>query len=778
MKQFLRITILFILPFIVSISISAQEENLYEMDLESLMEIEIVSASKKAEDIFEAPLGASVLSSEQIKESGATSIMEALRLIPGLIVRETTPGNYDIHLRGYDGVDPKGLITLTANTMTLIMVNNRTVYSEFQGQTYWELLQINIDDVDRIEVVRGPVSAMYGPNAVAGVINILTKSPTKKKGASFSTYSMAGAPNSVITSTSAAYSFDNGLGIRLSGNADFRDRHKVDYFIFNENNFVDELNETEVTNILGLPVLDADQPYDGVYLAGPQAGQPIPNYNIHERYPDKKLATERYGGNLHMRYNKNDLDLNLMGGYSYARVQRVYANNNIAALSTDSLNTYFAHFWGSYKGLTITTDYSKGFNALVGSGELLKVNSDVLTATAEYDLKISENFSLKPGVSYKTSSYNSMGLGSTEQEIDPATFLSEGYEIVTPEDGGDVTNTLLSGHLQADYKWDRLRIIGAARVDKFQHPNKAAFSPLISATYKAAEDFLIRGSYGRSSRTPFIFDLFFDINLRYPTGTQYQGFALYNNLVYRGTERSDEIPGVNEKYNYKLLTVDDAEIGFRHRISETFTLDIELFWSQLNNLIALSKVRNDTIAGVNPLTGNETREAIEYYSFINLDMKPQQTGATMSLTSVPFKKMSFQIFVTVQQTKINDYADAIDVNGNPIDADGDGKKRSDFYHKATPAFTGGVNMNYRPTKKINLNLNSYFYSHQTLVINNEMNQGVVDANIILNGTINYKITDGIKIFATGRNLIGGYKRQYAFTDKIGPSVLGGVNINF
>src|SRR6056297_3172454 len=148
MKQFLRITILFILPFIVSISISAQEENLYEMDLESLMEIEIVSASKKAEDIFEAPLGASVLSSEQIKESGATSIMEALRLIPGLIVRETTPGNYDIHLRGYDGVDPKGLITLTANTMTLIMVNNRTVYSEFQGQTYWELLQINIDDVD------------------------------------------------------------------------------------------------------------------------------------------------------------------------------------------------------------------------------------------------------------------------------------------------------------------------------------------------------------------------------------------------------------------------------------------------------------------------------------------------------------------------------------------------------------------------------------------------------------------------------------------------------
>src|SRR6056297_2211891 len=133
-----------ILPFHLSAQEETQQGDLYEMDLESLMQMEIVSASKKAEDIFDAPLGATVLKADQIKESGATSIMEALRLIPGLIVRETTPGNYDIHLRGYDGVDPKGLITLTANTMTLIMVNNRTVYSEFQGQTYWELLQINI----------------------------------------------------------------------------------------------------------------------------------------------------------------------------------------------------------------------------------------------------------------------------------------------------------------------------------------------------------------------------------------------------------------------------------------------------------------------------------------------------------------------------------------------------------------------------------------------------------------------------------------------------------
>ncbi len=782
MKKFF--TIIGLLLFsLFSFQLNAQEEekegDLYEMDLESLMQVEIVSASKKAEDIFDAPLGATVLKGKQIKESGATSIMEALRLIPGLIVRETTPGNYDIHLRGYDAIDPKGLITMTANTMTLIMVNNRTVYNEFQGQTYWELLHINIDDVDRIEVVRGPVSAMYGPNAVSGAINILTKNPKEEKGFDASTYSMGGYPNAIISSTSASYNFGNGLSVRASGNADFRDRHYKDYFIFSQNDFVDELEETTITNTLGLPVLDPIRPYLGFYYSGPYAGQLKPNYNTHERYPDENLATERFGTNAHIRYNKNDFDFNLMGGYSQAKVQRIYGNNNIAALTTDSLNNTFLHFWGTYKGLTISADYNQGNNSIIGSGPLLSVESDIISGMAEYDIKVSDNFSIKPGVSYKTSSYNSMGLGSTAQRINPADFFTDGYEEYTPDDGGPVSNSVLSGHLQADLTLGELRMVGAARLDKFEHPDKIKISPLLSATYKISDDFLIRGSYGRSSRTPFNFDLFMDISLRYPSGTTDQGVELYNNIWYRGTERSDEITG-NEKYEYHLLTVDDAEIGFRHKISDAFTLDIELFWSKLSNLLALNMVKTDTLDGTNPFTGGDTREAIEYYSFVNLDMSPQQTGAMMSLKSMPFRNINFEIYVMVQQTKINDYADSIDVDGNPVDSklDADLDATSDYYHTATPSFLGGLNTNYRPLDKFNVNLNAYFYSHQYMLINNEMNQGTTEANIVLNATVSYEFLPGMKFFVSGRNLVGDNKRQYAFADKIGTSIFGGLNLKF
>lgn len=780
------------------VNANAQEDDLYEMDLESLMQIEIVSASKKTEDIFDAPLGASVLTGEQIKESGATSIMEALRLVPGVIVRETTPGNYDIHLRGYDAIDPKGIINLASNTMSLIMVNNRTVYSEFQGQTYWELLQINIDDIKQIEVVRGPVSAMYGPNAVTGVINILTKSPIDKAGFHASTYTMGGYPTSLITSTSATYDFDNGLGIRVSANADFRDRHNIDYFVYSRNKFVKELDPLTTTNTLGLPVLGADQPYLGIDLMT-MPPTIYPNLDLMTRYPDENLAMERFGGHGHIKYEKEDLTLNFMSGYSYAKTQKIYGNNNIAALTTDSLTEIFAHLWGSYKGLSISANYSTGDNKILGSGRLLTIKNDVLAMNAEYDYHLNENISFKPGVSYKMSKYFSSGLGSEIPKYgsDPIAFFENGYTYV--EDEGNLENYVIGAHLQADLNYDKFRAIGAIRADKFQYPNKMSISPLISLTYKATEDFLVRGSYGRSSRTPFMFDLFFDIDLIYPTGIAASDGVtpLYNAIRYRGTEKRDEITGV-EKGDYDLLTVDDVEIGFRHRISETFTLDIELFWSQLSNLITLNQVSTEIEVMdpelVDPF-GNPIAVNRQNFSYVNINAKPQQTGAMMSLTSVPFKKMSFQIFVMVQQTKIKNYPEAVDANGNAMDVDGDGKNSFDYYHMATPAFIGGINMNYKPIKKLNFNLNSYFYSHQTLTINSGtvnidsdgdgvidipggQNQGEVEPNIILNATVNYEFLKNMKVFVTGRNLTGDNKRQYAFADRIGASVLGGINISF
>src|SRR5919107_404523 len=153
-------------------------QNHYDgLSLKDLLNVKIVSASKKSELLFEAPLSASVVTKQDIHRAGATSIMEALRLVPGMIVREQSNGNYDIHLRGMDNVPPNAPFDVTSNTTTLVMIDNRPVYSYLRGGTFWETLPVDINDVEKIEVVRGPAGALYGPNAVNGVINIITREP-------------------------------------------------------------------------------------------------------------------------------------------------------------------------------------------------------------------------------------------------------------------------------------------------------------------------------------------------------------------------------------------------------------------------------------------------------------------------------------------------------------------------------------------------------------------------------------------------------------------------
>ena len=145
-----------------------------EMNLEDLMNVKIVSASREAEKSFDAPLTSCVITRQEMNNMGVTSIPDALRICPGIIVREVANGSYDVSIRG--GID--GLPSYqfqNVNTTILAMIDNRPVFSAFQGGTFWQNLPVEIADVERIEVVYGPNSPMYGPNAVSGVINIITK---------------------------------------------------------------------------------------------------------------------------------------------------------------------------------------------------------------------------------------------------------------------------------------------------------------------------------------------------------------------------------------------------------------------------------------------------------------------------------------------------------------------------------------------------------------------------------------------------------------------------
>ena len=144
-----------------------------ELDLEALLNQNIVTAAKHSQKLSDAPVAATVITAEEIAASGARSLPEVLRTVPGLDVMQGSSSSFDVSARG--------LNKLGSNAM-LVLVDGRSVYVDFYGMTMWEQLNVSLEDIKVIEVIKGPGSAMHGANAFAGVINIITFSATEKPG--------------------------------------------------------------------------------------------------------------------------------------------------------------------------------------------------------------------------------------------------------------------------------------------------------------------------------------------------------------------------------------------------------------------------------------------------------------------------------------------------------------------------------------------------------------------------------------------------------------------
>ncbi len=143
------------------------EGQLKGLSLEQLGNIEVTTASKQPVKVSRTPAAIYVITQEDIRRSGATSIPEVLRLAPGVEVARIDAVKWSIGIRGFGS---------RLSRAVLVVIDGRTVYSPLYAGVYWEVQDTLMEDVDRIEIIRGPGATIWGPNAVNGVINIITKS--------------------------------------------------------------------------------------------------------------------------------------------------------------------------------------------------------------------------------------------------------------------------------------------------------------------------------------------------------------------------------------------------------------------------------------------------------------------------------------------------------------------------------------------------------------------------------------------------------------------------
>jgi iron complex outermembrane recepter protein len=448
-----------------------EEVDLYELSLEELLNIPINSASKKDETLFDAPLSSYTITRADIDKSGVTSIMEALRLAPGVIVREQTNGVYDIHIRGLDNILRTSLSYTKSNLTTLVMIDNRPVFNHNLGGTFWEALPVDLNDVERIEIVRGPSAPLFGPNAVTGVINIMTKRSSAK------TYVNAnvqyGTPSTAIANAAFGKKIGDKVNFIVSGNYQDRERFDETYYNPATGNFEDSDFITDVD----------------------------------ESFPDQSLALNRKGinGFINFRPSENmSFDLSL--GAQSSEAQKIFVSDQ-TLFTTNLTQTQYGNLSAKIHSLALRASYLNGHDDLNKNSVPSQYNYKVADIVAEYEIAIGKKLSVVPGLSYQDVTFD-----DTEYAADGPTFL-----------GGKETNiNTTAGFVRLDAKpTTNWRIIGAIRADKFSTPDDIYLAYEFATTYKLNEKNLVRAAYTRSNSGSFIAVNYLDVRVPLAPGVDY-----------------------------------------------------------------------------------------------------------------------------------------------------------------------------------------------------------------------------------------------------------------
>lgn len=149
---------------------------LLDLPIEELMKVQVTTASRHSQKLAEIPAAVFVITQDDIRRSGATSIPEALRMAPGVEVARIGTDKWAINIRGFNGRFADKL---------QVLIDGRSVYNPLFSGVQWEQLDTFMEDIERIEVIRGPGAALWGANAVNGVINIITKKARDTQGTLF-----------------------------------------------------------------------------------------------------------------------------------------------------------------------------------------------------------------------------------------------------------------------------------------------------------------------------------------------------------------------------------------------------------------------------------------------------------------------------------------------------------------------------------------------------------------------------------------------------------------
>lgn len=589
-----------------------------------IMNKNVSSASKEEENTFTSPLSTTVITRQEMRTYGVSTIEEAFRLIPGMIVTEKFNGIYDIQMRGLNNIPDNNVYLYTENANTLLMIDGRPVQNKVMGSINFDMLPIGIEDIERIEVVRGACSALYGADAVTGVINIITERPSIVSKATSGSVQV-GNLGTTIAEAAMRKSINDKISFGATFNLQRRDRitDKL-YLLPNPGQYIPTAATGEIPEVGSMMTIAQAESYLGRVIDASNGGEftleQIQNmrqiYNsfdeanmlmlfngtesetpLSEMFPDPSLSRKTLGLNAYLSISPtDDINLFLSAGYQNSHVACTPANDDITSINGRKSRTAYVNLDANIKNFHIVGNYMGGVQEYVVGVPGYKMEVNNINATAEYDFKFDMGLSIRPGFFFQHNcvddyvpvwddpdpiknadadaniANNAYWMGV---DLNPAGYRSNyKWHYKEPGSGFDKSYANLSGlftgekdintiapSIRFDYKVNDLRLIAAFRSDKTSNPDKWNRSWQFGASYSINDDNFIRFVYGRANRGSNLVNSCAD----------YQWMR--TNMAYPNTIHIEGNPDL------KVVHIDNYEIGYRWRPTNKLLIDAEAFYS-------------------------------------------------------------------------------------------------------------------------------------------------------------------------------------------------------
>ena len=360
----------------------APQKDLRTMSIQDLMDVEVSSVSKKEQKLSDVAAAIFVITQDDIRRSGATNIPDLFRMVPGMDVAQINANTWAVAARGFNHQFTDKL---------LVLIDGRAVYSPLLGGVNWDTQDLPLDDIDRIEVIRGPGATVWGANAVNGVINVVTKKAADTQGG---LVSGAGGSEGQAYGT-VRYGGRIGTGTNYRVFAKYRNDGALPEF--------DGEPGQDAWNLLhgGFRVDTANSRKDsltvqGDLYTGREGGKIIHIYSIDPPVTDDQAVRfGLWGGNLLGRWKHS------FSSRSETTLQ-VYLDNYArlgpeASEKRNTLDVDFSHHfvWGSRQDLVWGLGYRKTWDETAGTIDQSFVPPD--TRLHLFNSFVQDTITLKPG---------------------------------------------------------------------------------------------------------------------------------------------------------------------------------------------------------------------------------------------------------------------------------------------------------------------------------------------------------------------------------------------